>query len=500
MKRDRLFIGIDSGTQGTKAVVFSELKGSVVAESISTYPLVENERGGKEQDPAVWIAACKNVILSVCESESVNVADICGIGVSGQQHGLVALDKNGEVIRPAKLWCDTETVAECDEITQILGGKEAMAASTGNALAVGFTASKLLWLKKHEPENFAKIDSVLLPHDYINFWLTGEKVAEFGDASGTGYFDVRKRCWAGDVIDAIDTSGLLREALPRLIDAGETVGRLRSEIATEFGLSEKVIISSGGGDNMMGAIGSGNVSPGVITLSLGTSGTIYGYSDVPVVDDHGELAAFCSSSGGWLPLVCTMNVTVATELTRNLLRLDLEAMNENVKASPPGAGGLLLLPYFQGERTPALPEATATLFGMSSSNYTPANVARAAMEGATFGLRYGLDVMIRNGMKPSEIRLTGGGAKSSVWRQLVADVLRCSVVTLENEEAGALGAAIQAMWTLDNDGPGKTDLVELTDMYVRVAKAGSCDPDNQLAESYDDIYGKFLELNGKMYG
>ena len=215
---------------------------------------------------------------------------------------MVALDENGEVIRPAKLWCDTETVRQAEALTARLGGPQNVIDIIGNPVAAGFTASKILWLKENEPGNYGRLRTVLLPHDYINYWLTGEKRAECGDASGTAYFDVRRRTWSESVLNAIDESGRLVQALPQLIESREPAGTLRSALAAEFGFRDRVIVASGGGDNMMAAIGTGNVAAGVVTASLGTSGTIYSFSKKPVVDDRGELAAFCSSDGNWLPL------------------------------------------------------------------------------------------------------------------------------------------------------------------------------------------------------
>lgn len=495
MGNDRLFIGIVSGTQGTKAVVFSENTGAVLAESYAQYELIENHEGGREQKPEDWISACREVIHNVLKADAVDVNNICGVGVSGQQHGMVPLDKDGNVIRAAKLWCDTETVAQCETLTDRLGGPEAVNQKIGNQIAVGFTASKILWLKENEPENYARLDSVLLPHDYINFWLTGEKTTDLGDASGTAYFDVRERKWANDVLDAIDETGKLKNCLPRLVQAHEPAGTVLPQILQEFGLSGEVIVSSGGGDNMMAAIGTGNVEEGVVTASFGTSGTIYAYADKPVIESSGELAAFCSSSGGWLPLICTMNVTVATELVRNLLAVDITEMNELAKASPAGAEGILLLPYFNGERTPALPNGRAMFSGMSSLNFTRENICRAAMEGATFGMRYGLDVVKRNGIIPKEIRLVGGGAKSPLWRQISADVFNCPVVCLVNEEAGAAGAALQALWCWGHkNGSGKR-LKELADKYVQLDERTRCVPNAKKAEKYDEVYKGYLELN-----
>lgn len=499
MTADNLFIGIDSGTQGTRAVVVSELSKEIIAESYSGYKLIENERGGCEQNPQSWIDACKKVIAAVCANKNVEPSQIRAIGVSGQQHGLVPLDGDGNVIRFAKLWCDTETIAETEKVTEALGGAEKVFELIGNQIAVGFTASKILWLKDHEPENYDKLATVLLPHDYINFWLTGEKKMEFGDASGMGCFDVRTRSWSKEVLDAIDPSGKLESCLPELMEADAVCGTLRPELAELFGLPVDVIVSSGGGDNMMGAIGTGNISPGVVTASLGTSGTIYAYSDEPVLDPHGELAAFCSSTGGWLPLVCTMNVTVATELSRNLLGMDLNALGDEIAATTPGADGLMMLPYFNGERTPALPNATATLAGITSLNYTRGNVARAAMEGATFGLRYGMDIMKQKGITPKEIRLIGGGSRSGVWRQIVANVFGCPVVTLQSEEACAFGAAMQAIWCWYNSAGGSgVTLQTLAERYVQLKDGGRHEPDLSKHNLYNALHEKYLKLDAAM--
>jgi len=498
MKADELYIGIDSGTQGTKGIVYSTEQRKVLAEAYAEHDIIENSQGRREQDPAWWIEACTAVMEKILAHEMVNSREVCAIGISGQQHGMVPLDKGGQVIRPAKLWCDTETSAQCDIITEAIGGLDRVIDLIGNAVAAGFTASKILWLKQQEPEAYERLASVLLPHDYINFWLTGEKRTEYGDASGTAYFDVSARKWSFEILNAIDPTGKLEACLPELIPPEAPHGVIRPAIARQFGLPATTLVSSGGGDNMMGAIGTGNVSPGVVTTSLGTSGTIYAYSDHPVIDRQGELAAFCSSSGGWLPLVCTMNVTVSTELIRDLLGLDLEGLNQKASAAPPGAQGVILLPYFNGERTPALPEARASFHGLTSMNTTPQNVCRAAMEGATLGLRYGLDVLRQQGIKPSEIRLVGGGAKSVLWRQMVADLFKCPVICPASTEAGALGAAVQSMWChLSNQG-GEVSLKDLTDQHIAMDATTRTLPDTTTSGLYDEVYGRYLELNKAM--
>jgi len=498
MSEDQLYIGIDSGTQGTKGVVFSRKKGRILAEAYADHQLIENIGGRREQEPGWWIEACATVIGQLLKQSSVSGNMICAIGVSGQQHGMVPLDARGEVIRPAKLWCDTETAPQCEQITARIGSPENVIELIGNSVAAGYTASKILWLKQHEPQSYERLATVLLPHDYINYWLTEEKKTECGDASGTAYFDVKTRTWSEAILNAIDDSGKLQKCLPELIQSDNPVGNIRSEIAAQFDLNPGVMVSSGGGDNMMAAIGTGNVVPGIVTTSLGTSGTIYSYSDKPVIDPNGELAAFCSSSGGWLPLVCTMNVTVSTELTRDLLGRSLADLNQLAASAPPGAEGILLLPYFNGERTPALPNATAGFFGLTSTNFNAANIARSSMEGATLGLRYGLEVLKQQGLTPTAVRLVGGGAKSPLWRQMVADVFNCPVVCPESSEAGAVGAALQAMWCYTRQKEGDVAINELTDRYIALDESTRAVPDITTAARYEEIYQKYLKLNDTM--
>lgn len=496
---DRLYIGIDSGTQGTKAIVLSEKRRSVIAESYRGYDLLVNDLGGREQHPETWIEACRQVLGEVLSNNIVNPKEVRALGVSGQQHGMVPLDNDKQVIRPAKLWCDTETTSQCDTITARAGGAQAVMDEIGNQVAAGFTASKVLWLLENEPENYDRLASVLLPHDYINFWLTGETRTECGDASGTAYFDVENRCWSEAMLKAIDPSGRLQSSLPELVESSAPVGKVKPELCEEFGLSSGVLVSSGGGDNMMAAIGTGNVAEGVVTTSLGTSGTIYAYSSTPKVDNKGELAAFCSSTGGWLPLVCTMNVTVATELVRDLLGASIKEMNSYVENVDAGAGGLLLLPYFNGERTPALPQAKATITGMTSLNMKPEMFCKAAMEGATFGLRYGLEVMQRTGITANEIRLTGGGAKSNHWCQMVADIFDCEVVRVVGEEAGAIGAALQALWCDYSSTSAESSIQEIATQFVELDESSRTKPIGSRVAIYDEHYARYMEINAKLF-
>ena len=441
-------LGIDCGTQSLKTVALDSASGKVLASASKSYGLVEGLPAGHlEQDPAIWWDAVLETVGHVISQLGARRSEISGIGVSGQQHGFVPLDANHQVIRPAKLWCDTSTVPQCDEIRAKLGGRDKVVALIGNDILPGFTAPKILWLKQNEPQNFARLAHVALPHDFLNLRLTGTLRMEFGDASGSALLDVRSRQWSRELCAAIDENLLAK--LSPVGSSREPVGSLLPEIAAKWGLSLNVVVSAGGGDNMMAAIGTGNVTPGGVTASLGTSGTIFACTASPVVDPEGEIAAFCDSNDHWLPLLCTMNVTVATEAFRSLFGWDHERMEREIAAIPAGSEGLTFLPYLQGERTPNLPNGCGVLHGMTTSNITPAHLARAAMEGVTLGMAYGLRRMESLGLKPTEIRLTGGGSRSAVWRQMLADIFGYPVVTMESSEGAALGAAIQALASAD---------------------------------------------------
>jgi xylulokinase len=476
-----LFIGIDSGTQSTKAIVLDLESGKVVAEARATYQLIPNlPVGHMEQHPSAWVQALDNVILEVLAK--VDRTAVLGIGVSGQQHGFVPLDEKGEVIRPAKLWCDTSTVAECEAIMKKLGGAKATLKKTGNLVLAGFTAGKIAWLKKNEPANYRRLRHVLLPHDYLNFHLTGNYFMEYGDASGTALMDVRKAEWSKMAIAAIDPK--LAQVLPPISPSHAAAGTLRPEIAAKYGLLPTVTVSAGGGDNMMGAIGTGNVESGVVTASFGTSGTIYAFSKKPVCDPEGEIAAFCSSTGGWLPLLCTMNVTSVTEHMRALFGWDVRTFDAQVAAAPAGCDGLLLLPYYAGERTPNVPTGSGAFIGLNAKTNTPAHFARAAMEGATLGMNYGLRRLAQLGVKAKEIRITGGGAKSPVWRQIMADVFGVPVVAMVEDEGAALGGALQAAWCVARQTDPKAKLADITRRIVALDETTRCQPNKDNVARY----------------
>ena len=486
MQKRSLVIGIDSGTQSTKSLVVDANSGEVVGSFSSGYGLIDGlPPGAKEQHPSLWVSALKETVLGALNAAAALPSEVVALGVSGQQHGFVPLDARGNVIRPAKLWCDTSTEAQCRELTATLGGQSAVIQEIGNALLPGFTAPKILWLKQHEPENYARLATVLLPHDYLNWWLTGLAFMEFGDASGTALMDVRQRQWSQAVLRAIDPD--LESKLPPLSPSDRPAGRLQKSAAEALGLNPGVIVSAGGGDNMMGAIGTGNTRPGVITASFGTSGTIYACASSPVIDPQGEIAAFCDSANQWLPLLCTMNVTVATEMVRRQFSLDHGQFEKLAAQVTAGSDGLLLLPYLEGERTPNIPDGTGTFFGIRPATFTSGHFARAAMEGVTLGMNYGLRRLSELGVTARQVRATGGGAHSRLWRQIMADVFNAEVVTLKVAEGAAYGAAIQALWCWRNQKGESVALSDLTDTMVTLNTEETAQPNTNDSRRYQEL-------------
>jgi xylulokinase len=491
-----MYLGIDCGTQGTKALLIDG-DGKPQGRGYAPHALIERENGAREQEPQWWVDALRQAVQqAVSQAPHIKVL---ALGVSGQQHGLVVLDEKMQVIRPAKLWNDTETAPQNEELVAKLGGSSACLEKVGIIPLTGYTASKLLWLKEKEPENFARIRHILLPHDYLNYWLTGNLTAEYGDASGTAFFDVRSRDWSTEVLDLIDGgTGHLRRALPRLLHSEDIVGTIRPEVALELGISPDCLVSSGGGDNMMGAIGTGNVREGVVTLSLGTSSTVYSFCEHPVLDKTGAVAPFCSSSGGWLPLVCTMNATNVVTKTLHAVGKTVNDLDGALLATRPGADGMSFLPFLNGERTPDLPRARGSLVGISSNNFTNENLIRAAVEGVSFGILAGLD-RILDGRTPDVIYVIGGGSRSKEWRQLLADATGATIQMPLEEEAGSLGAAMQAMYAFHHAKGAPITLSEIADRCVVVSREDKQIPHANLREEYRRAMDRYQNALQELY-
>jgi len=479
-----IYLGIDIGTQSVKTLVYDAEQRRPLSVETAALELISGSDGRREQRAEWWIEALQECLA---KTEPAVRQSVSAIGVSGQQHGFVPLSAEGLVLSPVKLWCDTSTEEECRQISTAFGGDSRCVEEVGNVILPGYTAPKIRWLKNHRPEEYSRLATILLPHDYLNFHLTGERAMEYGDASGSGLLDIRQRRWHAGMLKAVDGDKDLTECLPPLLQADSTVGTLRPEVAAELGLSAGIPVSTGGGDNMMAAIGTGNVSPGCLTVSMGTSGTLFSYSDTPVIDSTGQVAAFCSSTGGWLPLLCTMNCTVSTELTRGLLGVAVGELDERIASVPAGAGGVMTLPFFNGERTPNLPNAKGSIFGLDESNYSADNLLRSAMESAVYGLRTGLQVFRQHNCEVRELRLTGGGARSAAWRQIMADVFDLPVSVQSIDEGAAFGAALQAMWMHQS-----SSLSELVSEHIELDEGRACVPRAAEATIYNEHYKEYL--------
>jgi xylulokinase len=483
-----LVAGIDAGTQSLKVLVYDPAKRSVVASASAPLELDSAADGSREQRPADWVAALHTCFAAITPSVRARIA---AVAVSGQQHGFVPLDAAGEVLAPAKLWCDTSTSAECTQIMDAAGGTAQTIALAGNPILTGYTASKLPWTKTHRPDAYARLATILLPHDYLNFVLTRERFCEYGDASGTGWLDVRTRTWSTELLRATDPDRNLADCLPPIAPP-DALFDIAPAAAKSFGLPATVKVAVGGGDNMMAAIGTGCVVPGRLAMSLGTSGTLFAYSDTPVVDPDGAWAAFCSSTGGWLPLICTMNCTVVTEQVADAFDFSTRFGDGHLRTTPPGADGLVMLPFLNGERTPDLPHGKGVLAGLDTTNMTPAHLYRAAMEGATYSLKYGYDAFVRAGMQFDRIVLTGGGSNSAAWRQLVADVFGLPVDVPTQAEGAAFGAALQALWALGHARGEDATIADIVERHVALDPQLSARPEPSRTPAYATAYARFL--------
>ena len=481
-------LGIDLGTQSLKVVFYDFGARQLLAAASSPLDVLRDRSGRAEQEAAWWLDALRSALGQVPEDLRMSVQ---AVGVSGQQHGFVPVSADGTVLAPVKLWCDTSTQVEVDEITEACGGRDHCIEFAGNPVLAGYTASKIRWFGKQHPSRYREMAYIMLPHDYLNFVLTGVAAMEFGDASGTGLLDVRTRQWSPRMLRAVDAERDLSACLPPLLNADQVLGTISEAAAHRFGLPAGIPVSSGGGDNMMAAIGTGNVTPGKLTMSLGTSGTLFAYSDKPVIDTDGNIAAFCSSTGGWLPLLCTMNCTLATELMKQPLAITTPQFDATLAEVEAGSDGLIMLPFFTGERTPNLPKASATLLGLTAQNCSRGHMLRATVEGATYAIRFGLDELTRLGIEASEIVLTGGGSKSAAWRQIVADICGLPVTILAQDEGASFGAALQALWVLQRQDDPLLSIEAVTAQHLASRPDACRKPDMANARRYQQGYAAY---------
>lgn len=492
----RYVIGVDVGTTGAKALLVDE-QGRVVARAFDAYPLRTPQPGWAEQDPEEWYRATVNGIRKLLADSAIRAEHVAAVSFSGQMHGSVFLDPSGQVIRPPLLWCDVRTAEEVRAINEAVG-RDRMIAIAGSPAMEGFTAPKVLWLRRNEPANFERLASVLLPKDYVRYRLTGELATEASDAAGTGMFDIERGEWSQEVLGVL---GLRPEQLPPVLRSVDVAGRLTPQAAEQTGLATGTPVVAGGADNACGAVGAGVVRPGRAHVSIGSSGVVVTFVPKPRRDGSGRVHTFCHSvPGAWY----VMGVMLAAGLSLRWVRDELgqveraaeslsgvdayELLTRQAADSPPGARGLWFLPYLNGERTPhADPHARGVWFGLSAA-HRRADLIRSVLEGVAFGLRDSLEVFREMGIEVAELRAIGGGGKSPLWRQILADVLGVPIARLNIDEGPAYGAALLA-----GTGTGVWgDVAEAADAAVRTVELA--EPDPARTPGYEARYRIFRSL------
>lgn len=448
----KYLLGIDIGTSGTKTVLFDR-GGNPISSSTAEYPLYQPEIGWAEQDPQDWWNAVCITINQVIKDSNINPESISGIGLSGQMHGLVMLDGDGNVLRKSIIWCDQRTAKECVEITEKVGEKR-LIDITANPALTGFTASKILWVRNNEPEIYEKCRKILLPKDYIRYMLTGEFATEVSDASGMQLLDIKNRCWSKEVLNALDIP------IEYLGDVHESIvvsGKVHKKAAEVTGLKENTPVVGGAGDQAAGAIGNGIIKSGQISSTIGTSGVVFAHLDEPIIDEKGRVHTFCHAvPGAWHMMGVTQGAGLSLKWFRdNFCTNEIEVakgmgidpyvlMTKEAEKVPAGSRGVIYLPYLMGERTPHLnPKAKGVFFGLSAA-HTKNEMLRAVIEGVSYSLLDCMEIIKDTGMNPTNVMVSGGGGKSELWRQILADMFNCKVSTNKSSEGPALGVALLA--------------------------------------------------------
>jgi len=480
------FIGIDTSTTATKVLLMEE-SGAVLGVASNEYPFETPQPLWSEQDPELWWRATVESIRQVVAKNGVNASNIKGLGLTGQMHGLVLLDKNGEVLRPAILWNDQRTGEQCDAIRSILG-REKLIQITGNDALTGFTAPKILWVQEHEPEIWKRARHILLPKDYVRYKLTGEYASDRAGGSGTILFDLAKRDWSPEVLAALDIPS---EYLPKTYEGTDVTGTLSPSIADKLGLPAGIPVYGGGGDQAAAAVGTGAVQAGVVSLSLGTSGVVFAATDGPCIESEGRLHAFCHSlPGKWHLMGVMLSAAGSLRWHRDTFApgTNYDTLLKPAADIPAGSDGLFFLPYLTGERTPHPdPLARGAFIGLTVRHAFP-HLTRAVLEGVSFGLRDSFELMKSAGLENiSQVRVTGGGARSPLWRQILADVFGAEIVTVNTEEGAAYGAAL-----LTATGAGAFESVESAcDETIQITGTISPGKDQNV---YEKLYPMYRNL------
>ena len=473
------YIGVDLGTSAVKLLLM-DAKGKIINIVSKEYPLFFPHPGWSEQNPLDWYEKTMEGIRDLVSD--TDKSQVAGISFGGQMHGLVALDEKDQVIRPAILWNDGRTGEETDYLNQVIG-KEKLSEYTANIAFAGFTAPKILWMRKHEPENFARIAKIMLPKDYLAYRLSGSFCTEVSDASGMLLLDVKNRCWSKPMLEIC---GITEEMLPTVYESYEVVGSLKPDLAADLGLSKEVKVIAGAGDNAAAAVGTGTVGDGKCNLSLGTSGTLFVSSRKFGVDANNALHSFGHADGHYHLMGCMLSAASCNKWWMDEILKTKDYAGEQADAAGLGENQVFFLPYLMGERSPHNdPDARAAFIGMSMDT-TRADMTLAVLEGVAFGLRDSLEAARSIGAAPKRTMLCGGGARSPLWRKIIANVMDMKVDLIESEEGPGYGAAILAAV-----GCGVFPSVEMAaEKLVKVIS--TVEPEEELVEKYERQYRKFV--------
>jgi xylulokinase len=480
-------LGIDISTTGAKALLIDEL-GTVVGSATTPLELYTPRPLWSEQNPADWWEGAKRSIRHLLALPDVNPEEISAIGLTGQMHGLVLLDSQGEILRPALLWNDQRTGEQCDEIRRRIG-KERLIRTTGNDALTGFTAPKILWVQQEEPQIWKDARHILLPKGYVRYKLTGEMAMDRAGGSGTLLFDLKTRSWSDEVLDALDIPS---EMVPDTFEGPQITGQVSAEASRETGLPEGIPVVGGGGDQAAQAVGVGAVEPGIIALTLGTSGVVFATTERPLIEPEGRLHAFCHAvPDHWHFMGVMLSAAGSLQWYRDTLAADTSFDDLVLEAEDvsPGCEGLIFLPYLTGERTPYPdPLARGAWIGLTV-RHERSHLTRSVLEGVAFGIKDSFRLIQKSGLGMIEqVRISGGGAKSPLWRQIMADVLGISLVTVNTTEGAAYGAALLA-----GVGVGSFDSVpEACAAMIQIT--GLTEPDPAVAPTYDDYYARYRAL------
>ena len=475
------YIGIDLGTSAVKLLLM-EGSGKILKIVSREYPISFPKPGWSEQNPYDWFTQSMDGLKELLEES--DKSQVAGISFGGQMHGLVALDEKDEVIRPAILWNDGRTTEECDYLNRVIG-KEKLSSYTANISFTGFTAPKVLWMKKNEPENFARISKIMLPKDYLAYRLSGVHCTDVSDASGTLFFDVKNRTWSREMCEIC---GIRDEWLPKVFESYEAVGTIRPELAAELGIPENVKIAAGAGDNAAAAVGTGTVGDGACNISLGTSGTIFISSKKFGVDENNALHSFDHADGTYHLMGCMLSAASCNKWWMDEIIGTKDYAGEQEEITGVGENHVFFRPYLMGERSPHNdPDARGTVIGLTMDT-TRADMTQAVLEGVAFALRDSFEVAKSLGMPIERTKICGGGAKSPLWKKIVANILNVKVDILENEEGPSMGGAMSAAVACGE----YENVEEAAKAIVRVVD--TIEPDPALAAKYEERYQKFKEI------